>query len=154
MIHRYSWLDIDQQVTNIRIGIKRLELKPDLIVGVTRGGLIPATLLAYDMGLTVRSLQWQRRDLAKECDADQLVDIIIQSKTGVIIVDDVLDSGRTIREIDECVQMYKQDHPDNEYAPVNYAVCVKRTELPSPVPKLIVGEELADFDWVNFPWGD
>lgn len=151
MIFRYYWQDIDTQVSRIRIGIKRLGLTPDLIVGITRGGLIPATLLAYKMELPVCSLQWQRRDLEQVRDHVQLAEILLASKTGVVIVDDVLDSGNTLREIDEYARKLQSEH--DEYASVDYAVCVKRTELTSPVPNLIFGTELENFDWINFPWG-
>lgn len=152
MIFRYYWQDIDAQVAKIDNHIKRTAITPEIIVGVVRGGLIPATLLAYRMNLPVCSLQWQCRDLNKFRSYNQLRDILESFKT-VILVDDVMDSGNTIREINDYIQVLHVKEPDG-YAEVNYAVCVKRTEVESPVPNLIFGDELANFDWVHFPWGD
>lgn len=152
MVFRFYWQDIDSQVSNILNGIKRLNIKPDLIVGITRGGMIPATMLAYKMGLPVCSLQWQCRDLDQVRDRIQLGVILLTSKSGVVIVDDILDSGSTLREIGEYAKSLKSEN--EEIATVNYAVCVKRTELSSPVPNLVYGTELENFDWVYFPWGE
>jgi len=155
--YRYFWQGIDAQVTKIRSSIKRLNFNPDMIVGISRGGLIPATLLSYMMGLPVCSLQWQRRDLAKQRDHTQLREILLASKTGIVIVDDILDSGETLREIDEYIRYFlgsnELDERDKK-VPVRYAVCVKRAEVTSPVPDLIYGVQLENIDWVVFPWGE
>jgi hypoxanthine phosphoribosyltransferase len=152
MIFRYYWQDIDAQVARIGNSIKRKEITSDIIVGIARGGLIPATLLAYRMNLPICSLQWQSRDLDKSRDYNQLRDILCSFKS-IILIDDILDSGNTLREINDYIGVLHVKEPD-QYAAVNFVVCVKRTELESPVPNLIFGDELANFDWVHFPWGD
>jgi hypoxanthine phosphoribosyltransferase len=152
MIFRYYWQDVDYQISNIHRKIKWANITPDMLVGVVRGGLIPATLLSYRMELPVRSLQWQRRDRNK-IDPFHIKEILFETETGVVIVDDILDSGLTLREIAAEVEVIKSHFPEREFI-VNYAVCVKRAELESPIPNLIFGTELADFDWVHFPWGE
>lgn len=151
MYFHYSWLNIENQVDNLILQIKQAKLNPDMIVGVVRGGLIPATLISYKLDIPVCSLQWNCRDLNQTRDYDQLKEIMLKSKTGIIIVDDILDSGTTLREIDFYASMFARDNSET-WSTVNYAVCIKRTDTNSPVPNLMVGEDLDNFEWVFFPW--
>lgn len=153
MIIRHYWSDIEQQIAHLVLAIKRNNLNPDMIVGVTRGGLIPATLLSYKLKVPVCSLQWQCRDLQRTRDYFQLKEIMLESKTGILIVDDILDSGTTLSEINFYASLFARDDSET-WTPVNYAVCIKRTETASPVSNLLTGDELTDFDWVVFPWGE
>jgi hypoxanthine phosphoribosyltransferase len=78
---------------------------------------------------------------------------MLESKTGILIVDDIVDSGTTLHEINDYSKIIERDHPD-QWVPVTYAVCVKRAEIVKPVPNIIFGTELESFTWVNFPWGE
>lgn len=151
MVFRYFWQDVDTQVSRLSSSIKRLQFRPDMVVGIARGGLVPATILSYCLDVPVCSLQWQHRDLEQKKDTNQLEEIMIASKTGIVIVDDILDSGKTLKGIHETVATLLNEYPTVSI-PIVYAVCVKRSEQASPVPNLIFGTELENFDWVYFPW--
>ena len=46
----YSWKDVQGAVIDIARQLQQDNWKPDYIVGITRGGLIPATLLSQYLG--------------------------------------------------------------------------------------------------------
>lgn len=73
----------------------------DYIVGVVRGGSIPATCLSYHLGIPMRNVSWStyHKNQMKESALDIAEDIMDGKK--VLVVDDILDSGRTITELIE-----------------------------------------------------
>ncbi len=73
----------------------------DYIVGIARGGLIPAVLLSHRLDVPMRSVSWST--FHKEQMREHALDIAedIQEGKRVLLVDDILDSGRTIQELME-----------------------------------------------------
>jgi len=78
---------------------RRLEAdhwKPDFVVGVGRGGLVPAAYLSHRTGIAMLSVDHSSGETAF---ADELlVKLAAKSKDGrrILIVDDINDSGTTI----------------------------------------------------------
>lgn len=69
----------------------------DYIVGIARGGLIPAVMLSHHFDVPLRTLHWQTRDGMRV--SDMTLPNLIQEGGRVLIVDDFIDSGRTMREL-------------------------------------------------------
>lgn len=71
----------------------------DYVVGVVRGGAIPAVYLSHRLGIPMRTVSWStfHSDQMRECAID-ISDDIMDGKS-VLIVDDILDSGRTMQEL-------------------------------------------------------
>lgn len=119
------------------------DFKPDLIVGISRGGLIPAVMLSHIMEAPMIPLVWQTRD-GQECDRNnqQLHDAINEGK-NVLIVDDINDSGRTFCEISEAYQTEYQLH-------VRYVALIDRakSEFGTDYRGLTVTHD----GWFAFPW--
>ena len=70
--------------------------KPDFLVGVGRGGLVPAAYLSHRTGITMLSVDHSSGDAAF---ADELLEkLAAKSREGsnILIVDDINDSGSTI----------------------------------------------------------
>ena len=58
----YSWSDINGAVIDIARQLQQENWKPDYIVGITRGGAIPAVMLSQYLGIPMRPLQVSLRD--------------------------------------------------------------------------------------------
>lgn len=119
------------------------QLSPRLstIVAVTRGGLVPAAILAKKLCITLVetictvSYETTKRNEVKILKYTKIVD---SSTSNLLVVDDVADSGETIKAIRELL-------PNAFYATV-YAkqpgiqyVGAFTTEIPKDT-------------WINFPW--
>ena len=60
--HFYSWQDIETMCTNIVKQMYADNFKPDYIVGITRGGNIPATIISNMTGISCEALKVSLRD--------------------------------------------------------------------------------------------
>jgi hypoxanthine phosphoribosyltransferase len=72
---------------------------PDFIIGIGRGGLVPAVYLSHATGLSMLSVDYssQVKDFADE----SLTKLAQRTRTGerLLFLDDINDSGRTIGHI-------------------------------------------------------
>lgn len=117
----------------------------DYVVGVVRGGAVPAVYLSHRLGIPLRMVSWStfHSDQMRESALD-IADDIADGKS-ILIVDDILDSGRTMKELLEdwgcdrsrvgiaCLIYNK----DQEIVPDYYGTLISRESYK---------------DWVNFWW--
>lgn len=122
----YTWRQVQGAVLEIARQMQEHNWRPDYIVGITRGGAIPAVLLSQYTGIPMRPLQVSLRD-SQDCvsdlgmaeDAIGAVPFEDSPKWGgfkhveklkkkILVVDDINDSGATINWI-------KQDWPSGCY---------------------------------------
>ena len=99
--------------------------EPDLIVGLTRGGLIPAVILSHMLDKQMQSLNWSTRDHVEKCsDAALAADAVDGLK--ILIVDDICDSGLTFRELKDDWASAVSDpinwHDTTRFATIDYKV--------------------------------
>lgn len=146
-----SKLYIDYE--DVKNGINELELdyKIDTIVCLTRGGLVPAGLLAYKfdckniVNLKVQSYIDQEQH---EIDLEPLHygDIMkIQESKNVLIVDDVYDSGETMKAVYSYLNGVLGEIPT-----ILNSFCVIQKQ-----DNDLLNHVLFDCDlntWVVFPW--
>ena len=60
--HRYSWQDVERMCVSIVNQMYSDGWKPDYIVGITRGGNIPATIISNMTGIRCETLKVSLRD--------------------------------------------------------------------------------------------
>lgn len=115
--------------------------KPDVIVGILRGGLIPAVMMSHQINVPMKSLHWQTRDGEWQ---EVNTDILAYCAAGknVLFVDDINDSGKTMTEISK---MYGTDKGN-----VRFASMVDRASTTFGVDYL--GLKVLSDNWVVFPW--
>jgi hypoxanthine phosphoribosyltransferase len=102
----YTWKDVQGAVLEIARQMSQDDnWRPDYIVGITRGGLIPATLLSQYTGVKMHTLNVSLRDgnesesnlwMAEDAygfNADAVGDPCCKN---ILIVDDINDEGNTI----------------------------------------------------------
>lgn len=93
----YNFDHYTDDVGTLLYKIKTSDKKYDLIVGVERGGLIPAVHLSHLLGVPMTTLKWSLRDAnTKE---ELRADIASAVNANILVVDDIVDEGHTAHEI-------------------------------------------------------
>jgi len=112
---------------------------PDVVVGIARGGLAPAVMISHALEIPMVPITWSTRDyIAKATDANSL----IEGYRNVLVVDDIVDSGLTL---DELQQTLGNDGQEIRYA----ALYLRHT---SDVLPDYVGLDIKNDAWVEFSW--
>jgi hypoxanthine phosphoribosyltransferase len=103
----YSWKDVEGACLELARQVITSQWRPDYIVGITRGGAIPAVMLSQFFNVPMRPLQVSLRD-GGDCVSDlgMAEDAFghEEDPKNILIVDDINDQGSTIAWI-------KQDWP-------------------------------------------
>jgi len=111
-----SWNDVQRQVQELVRQMWLDRWTPDYVVGITRGGLVPANLISQYLDCRMETLQVRLRDgNADECESNLWMaedafgyrpDIESgrgihdpNAKKNILIVDDINDSGATLNWI-------------------------------------------------------
>lgn len=94
----YSWNDFDDDIYILTNYIHANQWLPDYIVGVKRGGLIPAIKLSHIFNKPLIMMSCQLRDNKDNEVRLYEVEQLPKNK-NVLIVDDICDSGVTLQKI-------------------------------------------------------
>lgn len=109
------------------------------VVGVARGGLIPATIVARELGVrvvdTVCVAHYEETLVLPE---PKVIKMVAGDGEGCIVVDDLVDTGDTFA----CVRKYL---PKAHYASI-YAKPTGKDQVDSYVM------EISQDTWIHFPW--
>lgn len=116
------------------------KFKPDVIVGITRGGLLPALHLSHHLDRPLQTIIWQTRDVNK-CEHNTHIQKLIDTGSRVVFVDDINDTGRTFKEISKA---YHGARPN-----VMFISLVQKLETTHPATAALT---LSDDRWIVFPW--
>ena len=156
--HYYSWNDIEKMCTTILTDMYTSNYKPDYIVGITRGGNNPATILSNMTGIPCEAIKVSLRDgstLESNCAmAEDAFGIVPYDEQGtyksrwdpdrrkkILIVDDINDTGATFNWIRNDWMSGCFPHEDNAWSSV----------WGNTVKFAVLTENLAsDFHHVNF----
>jgi hypoxanthine phosphoribosyltransferase len=110
----YTWADVEHMCTDIVLQMYKDMWRPDYIVGLTRGGNIPATIISHMLNVRCESLKVSLRDADSECetncwmseDAFGYIDEYdratlksrwdINKRKKILIIDDINDTGATL----------------------------------------------------------
>lgn len=96
----YVYDDFRDGIDHIVKSIKDSEWQPDYIVGIVRGGCVPAVHLSHKLKVPLVTVAWNTRDesvFGKESNCWIPEDLLDGKK--VLVVDDIVDGGDTIREL-------------------------------------------------------
>jgi len=101
--HYYSWNDIETMCVSIVNQMYKDNWRPDYIVGLTRGGNVPATIISNMTGIRCEALKVSLRDDDSESEsncwmAEDAFGYNAEPKK-ILIVDDINDTGATFNWI-------------------------------------------------------
>jgi|TARA_R110000744_G_scaffold63095_4_gene129953 hypoxanthine phosphoribosyltransferase len=92
--------DIKTYCLNIVQGMIQDKWFPDYIVGITRGGLLPAKMLSHYMDIPMTTLDIRLRDgVLDGPESNKWLPNMIEQGKKILIVDDINDSGATFNWI-------------------------------------------------------
>lgn len=98
-----TWQDVEQQVQDLCQQLHKDQWHPEYIVGLTRGGLIPATMISHYTGVPLNTLNVSLRDGKGEAESNLWMaeDAFGYEKdpVNILIVDDINDTGDTLNWI-------------------------------------------------------
>ena len=109
--HYYSWQDVENACVNIALQMYKDAWRPDYIVGITRGGNVPATILSNMLDIRCEALKvslrddeqgpetncWMSEDAFGYNDGTQVTASPLEKK--ILVVDDINDTGATFNWI-------------------------------------------------------
>jgi len=159
----YTWSDIEHHTQEILRQIHADDWRPDYVVGLTRGGLVPANLISQYLGCRMETLKVSLRD-DTECEsnlwmAEDAFGHEMERPKNILIVDDINDTGATLNYIRE--DWPSGCFPDNSRwtevwgSNVRVAVLVDNESSKSGIPVSYSAVDLnkAEQDsWIVFPW--
>jgi uncharacterized protein len=161
----HTWQDIEGQTQEILRQIQASEWRPDYVVGLTRGGLVPANLISQYLGCRMETLKVSLRDGSEQETncwmAEDAFGYETESKKNILIVDDINDSGATLNWI-------RQDWMSSCFATspvwdgiwghnVRVACLYDNESSDSEVPvsySAVNINKAAEDSWIVFPWED
>ena len=112
----YTWKDVEHMITTVNNLMFADNWRPDYIVGLTRGGLVPSVIMSNMTGIKMHTLDVRFRDgdsqesncwMAEEA-LGYVGDGLVHPshRKNILIFDDINDSGKTM-------QWIKDDWPQN-----------------------------------------
>lgn len=117
--HYYSWQDVERACLSIALQMYNDNWRPDYIVGITRGGNVPATILSNMLGVRGESLKvslrdnydgessesncWMSEDAFGYVNEEERAILKsrwdINKRKNILVVDDINDTGATFNWI-------------------------------------------------------
>lgn len=101
----HTWSDIEKQTQDILRQITLDGWRPDYIVGLTRGGLVPANLISQYLSCRMETLKVSLRDGEQQETncwmAEDAFGYESAERKNILIVDDINDTGATLNWIRE-----------------------------------------------------
>jgi hypoxanthine phosphoribosyltransferase len=133
----YSWNDTGHFIDTLIDQLIKSEIKFDRVIGVARGGIIPAAAIASRLNIPLELIYYSSKD--GNGDGKNHANIIPEFKGVNLVVDDLTDSGKTLQELKDKLNantvlatIFHKEH--SCITPDFYAV------------------KAGSDDWIVFPW--
>jgi hypoxanthine phosphoribosyltransferase len=176
--HYYSWQDVEDACVNIALQMYKDDWRPDYIVGITRGGNVPATILSNMLDIRCEALKvslrdddqgpesnlWMAEDAFGYVPEEERETCRWDNKLrkNILIVDDINDTGATFNWIKEDWQSTCLPNEDNAWnsvwngdiANVRFAVITENLSSNFGSVRYYAHEvnKAEDPAWLVYPW--
>jgi len=155
-INYFDWVEIENIIHQLATEIKKT-YNPDILISAVRGGMIPSVILSHI--LNVRDIQNVniKETISDDINAKKNTPVLdnnlnLNNITGkkVLIVDDILGSGATIRTLKDEIKKWNPKE-------IKTAVCIINEENWEK-SNTVTYENLVEYNgkcvrgWVIFPW--
>ena len=155
----YSWEQVQGAVLEIARQMQIHNWRPDYVVGITRGGLVPANLISQYLAIPMETLKVSLRDGGEPESNLWMAEDAFNGKK-ILIVDDINDTGATVNWI-------KQDWPSGCFPQcdkwpaiwgdnVRFAVLThnQSSEFKDPDYSAWSVNKSEEDCWLVYPWED
>ena len=150
--HFYSWADIEKMCVSIVNQMYADNWRPDYIVGITRGGLIPAVLMSHYTGIKMHTLDVRLRDGDHDCETNTWMAEDAGNGRKILVLDDINDTGETFKWI-------KQDWEGSVVNDIAWGNDVRFAAIIDNIPSEMDVEyssmeinKMEDPSWIVFPF--
>lgn len=146
-----SWEQITQHVDKICNDIIRSDVQIDTILGLSRGGLVPAVMIANQLGINY-VYSYGLRSYSDKTGGDiqtyQLAGSDEVKGEHILVVDDISDRGETLGYVKR--RLCKPTHMPWRYKNIHTCtICVKPHTDFSPTWHAL---DVENDEWIIFPW--
>lgn len=132
-----SWAKIQNDALILADKLKKQNW--DRIYAVSRGGMIPAALIAYNLDIRhIDTICVKSYDSRQQGDLELIKTPAAEDLHNILIIDDISDSGKT-------AALIKYNYPDTAYA----SLYVKK---PGKLDVDFYVREYSEEKWLIFPW--
>ncbi|MEO0342008.1 MAG: xanthine phosphoribosyltransferase [Pseudomonadota bacterium] len=141
-----SWDRMHDDARRLALMLNGTDLEPDggwrAILAITRGGMAPAMIVARELDvrtvetISIKSYNKQSQDDIRVLKAPNAK--IMGDGTGILIVDDLVDSGKTL-------EVVRKHYPNAHFATV-YAKPNGKPQVDTFV------QDVGQDEWIYFPW--
>lgn len=143
---KLSWDDIEKITDELAEKIKVSDFKPDYLVGIMTGGLIPLYFLAKKLNidniLTISASSYEK-DKQKELKITYLPEIDLKGK-NLLLIDEITETGVSLKGVsDAVVSKYQPKELKTATLGANKDKCKFYPDF------YVVVEE---GEWIVFPW--
>lgn len=154
---RLSWRDVEKLTQDICRQLQLDQWQPDYIVGITRGGAVPAVMLSQYLGLPMHTLKVSLRDGGNDNTESNLwMASDAHNGRNILVVDDINDTGATFDWIMQDWGLPNDPHWSMIWNDtVKFAVLVDNLASACGIKMDYTGMEVnkaQDDCWIDFPW--
>ncbi len=144
-----TWEEIVEWSWGLAKKIKESGYRPDIIVGIARGGLVPARLLCDFLGvenfLSIQSQHWTEAAKVSEKALIKFEYVVDLSGMKVLLVDDIVDTGDSM--------ILAKNFIESRWRPAELKTAA--LQWISPVAKIkpdFYFVEVREWVWFQYPW--
>ena len=155
----YTWQQVEGACLDIARQMHNHYWRPDYIVGIGRGGLVPANLLSQYTGIKMNSLDISLRDGGDTVSNCGMAEDAFEGKK-ILIVDDINDQGSTVNWIKKDWESSAlPGHPNWNSVwgdSVRFAVLThnQSSEFKDPDYYVWTVNKAEEDCWLVYPWED
>jgi hypoxanthine phosphoribosyltransferase len=130
-----NWEEVESLTRIVADKIRRSNKKYDAILAITKGGIVPARLMARELDIDyIQLIPVRNKKLRKE-----EMPLLVKDKK-YLIIDEICDTGNTFCKVHDAVRLFDCD----------FAFLISRYEHNSR--GMYVGKVLNHKKWIVFPW--
>ena len=145
---KLSWEECHYMTILMKRQMNRDGWTPEYIIGLSRGGNVPATIFSHLFNVPARILNVSFRDFPEQDDMDKFLSWAHLTNKNVLVVDDINDSGKTLQYVRNT--HIPDDDSSNQF---KFATLIHNCASNFTVDYFGTMIDKSQHDvWVTFPW--